>query len=241
MLTGCRIALHPSEQSGDPVDPLQTEQGAGWAQVAPMILARQREVADHVAAQAATVPVADAARARTDRVREPERGAPSGDAATADARRRDGAAPRDEGQRLLQDGGVSGAQKTDARGLTEAEQKMVRDLKARDAEVRRHEQAHAAVGGQYAGSPTYTYQTGPDGQQYAIGGAVSIDVSPVEGDPDATINKMDVVKAAALAPAEPSSADRQVAALADVQRAQAVADLAAVRSAEREGVVDRRI
>ncbi|MEO0746506.1 MAG: putative metalloprotease CJM1_0395 family protein, partial [Pseudomonadota bacterium] len=73
------------------------------------------------------------------------------------------------------------------------------------------------------------------------GGAVAIYVSPVDGDPDATIDKMEVVKAAALAPAEPSSADRQVAALADAQRAQAVADLAVLRAAERDGTLDQRV
>ena len=64
-----------------------------------------------------------------------------------------------------------------------------------------------------------------------MGGAVQIDVTPVADDPAATINKMEVVKAAALAPVEPSAADRQVAALADALRAQAVADQAAVRAA----------
>jgi len=101
--------------------------------------------------------------------------------------------------------------------------------------VRRHEQAHAAVGGQYAGSPSYTYQTGPDGQRYAIGGEVPIDVSPVKGDAQATISKMEVVKAAALAPAEPSGADRRVASLADSIRAQAVADLFRERAAAARG------
>ena len=82
------------------------------------------------------------------------------------------------------------------------EQAQIQQLKRRDTEVRNHEQAHAAVGGQYAGAPTYTYQQGPDGNRYAVGGEVSIDVSPVSGDPEATIQKMQTVRAAALAPAE---------------------------------------
>ena len=56
---------------------------------------------------------------------------------------------------------------------------------------------------------------GPDGNRYAIGGEVSIDVAPVDGDPEATIAKMEIVKAAALAPAEPSAQDRKVAAIAE--------------------------
>lgn len=97
-------------------------------------------------------------------------------------------------------------------GLEEAELQELSDLKARDREVRAHETAHQAVGGQYAGSISYVYERGPDGAQYAVGGEVSIDTSPVQGDPQATIEKMRVVRAAALAPAEPSPQDRAVAA-----------------------------
>lgn len=221
------------------MDSYQLEQGTGWAQVTPLILARQREVADRVAAQAATGPVVQAGLKRTDPLRQPDRLQATPDPVSGEAGL--GHSAPAERNNLEQADTSDDSPKTDARGLTGAEQEMVADLRARDAEVRRHEQAHAAVGGQYAGAPTYTYQAGPDGQRYAIGGAVSIDVSPVDGDPGATITKMEVVKAAALAPAEPSSADRQVAALADAQRAQAMADLAAVRSAERDGAVDRRI
>ena len=112
-------------------------------------------------------------------------------------------------------------------GLTEEERELVDKLAARDREVRRHEEAHARVGGQYAGQPSYSYQTGPDGKRYAIGGEVPIDVAPVPDDPEATISKMDVVKRAALAPAEPSAADRRIAAIADAQRQSAVIDLMA--------------
>lgn len=117
-------------------------------------------------------------------------------------------------------------------GLTEEEQKVVRELQARDAEVRRHEAAHAAAGGQYAGSPSYTFQRGPDGRQYAVGGAVPIDVSPVDGDPEATIRKAEQVRRAALAPADPSGADRAIASQANALAAAARAELAAERSAE---------
>ncbi len=97
-------------------------------------------------------------------------------------------------------------------GLEEAELQILADLKARDREVRAHEAAHQAVGGQYAGSISYVYERGPDGGQYAVGGEVSIDTSLVQGDPQATIEKMRTVRAAALAPAEPSPQDRAVAA-----------------------------
>jgi hypothetical protein len=108
----------------------------------------------------------------------------------------------------------------------EAEQQQVEELKARDREVRLHEQAHARVGGQYAGSPTYEYQRGPDGNNYAVGGQVMIDVAEVPNDPKATIDKMQTVRAAALAPAEPSGADRAIAADATQKMSSAQADLA---------------
>ena len=125
---------------------------------------------------------------------------------------------------------------TDARGLTEAEQELVRNLQARDREVKDHEEAHARVGGEFASAPSYDYQLGPDGNRYAIGGSVLIDTSPVEDDPEATINKMEVVKAAALAPAEPSPADRRVAALADSIRIAALAELNALRAERRDAL-----
>ena len=99
--------------------------------------------------------------------------------------------------------------------LSEEDQKTVKKLAARDAEVRAHEQAHAATGGAYAGAPSFEFQRGPDGRNYAVGGEVPIDVSPIPGDPQATIAKMQQVKRAALAPSEPSGADRSIAASAD--------------------------
>jgi len=125
---------------------------------------------------------------------------------------------------------------TDPSGLTEEEKAQVDELKQRDREVRAHEQAHAAVGGAYASAPSYEYESGPDGNRYAVGGEVSIDVSPVSGDPEATIQKMEVVKRAALAPAEPSPQDRAVAAQADQTRLQAQAELQQQRAEEQEAV-----
>lgn len=104
------------------------------------------------------------------------------------------------------------------------EQRVIDQLQSRDREVRAHEQAHAAVGGSLAGSPSYEYQTGPDGKKYAVGGEVSIDVSKANN-PEDTIRKMETVRAAALAPAEPSSQDRKVAAQASRNIAEARAEL----------------
>ncbi len=107
-----------------------------------------------------------------------------------------------------------------------SEQRKLDELKKRDAEVRAHEQAHANAGGDLAASPSYEFELGPDGRQYAVGGEVNIDLAMVPGDPQATIVKMQKVKAAALAPADPSSADRRVAAEATQRVLQAQAELA---------------
>lgn len=123
--------------------------------------------------------------------------------------------------------------------LDEAQLKELRDLKARDREVRAHEQAHQAVGGQHAGAVSYTYQRGPDGNQYAVGGEVSIDLTPVQGDPQATIEKMRTVRAAAMAPAEPSGQDRAVAAQAMQLMLQAQQELASGEGGDRDNGQDR--
>jgi hypothetical protein len=81
--------------------------------------------------------------------------------------------------------------------------------------VRAHEQAHLAAAGRYArGGAQFTYQVGPDGKRYAVGGEVPIDVSEVAGDPRATLQKAVATRRAALAPAHPSRTDLAVASQA---------------------------
>lgn len=110
--------------------------------------------------------------------------------------------------------------------LTDEERREVEELRARDAEVRTHEQAHvAAAGPLFRGGPYYDYKTGPDGKQYAVGGRVSIDTSP-GSTPEETLTKAQRIRQAALAPAEPSSTDRSVAASAAQMEAEARQELA---------------
>jgi hypothetical protein len=111
--------------------------------------------------------------------------------------------------------------------LTEEEKQQVEALKARDREVRLHEQAHLAAAGAHArGGPSFSYQQGPDGKQYAVGGEVPIDLSPVSGNPRATIQKAETIQRAALAPADPSGPDRRVAAQAAALAAKARQEIA---------------
>lgn len=136
----------------------------------------------------------------------------------------------EQNEQQQQDAEKEAKQKEQVAQQEQQDAEQIKELKARDTEVRIHEQAHAAVGGQYAGSPSYEYQRGPDGTNYAVGGEVQIDVAEIEGDPQATIEKMQTVRAAALAPAEPSGADRSIAADATQKLAAAQAELSNIDS-----------
>ncbi|HED15678.1 MAG TPA: catalase [Gammaproteobacteria bacterium] len=110
--------------------------------------------------------------------------------------------------------------------FSDSDKRETRELQRRDQEVRAHEAAHKAAAGRYAtGGASFDYQRGPDGRQYAIGGEVSIDTSRPE-DPSEAQSKAQTIQAAALAPADPSAQDRQVAQAASQMAAEARAELA---------------
>lgn len=124
--------------------------------------------------------------------------------------------------------------------LSDEQLKVVQELEVRDREVRQHEQAHASVGGQHTGAPSLEYTRGPDGRMYATGGEVSVDTSAVANDPQATIEKMRTVIAAALAPVEPSTQDRQVAAKAQALLTEALASLSLEENAQEQDESDKK-
>lgn len=116
--------------------------------------------------------------------------------------------------------------------LSDKAKAIVRSLQARDQQVRAHEQAHlAASGGLATSGASYTYQKGPDGVSYAIGGEVSIDISTGRT-PEETIARAITIRAAALAPADPSGQDRAVAAAASQLEQQARGELLSKASEE---------
>ncbi len=102
---------------------------------------------------------------------------------------------------------------------------VIERLKLREKQVIAHEMAHKTVGGPYTGAVHYTYTRGPDGRYYITGGEVTIDVSP-EANPEETIKKMQIVRAAALAPADPSPQDIAVAQRATALEMKARLELA---------------
>ncbi len=112
-----------------------------------------------------------------------------------------------------------------AQKLEEWKKRMIIEkLKLREKRVIAHEMAHKAVGGRYAGAIHYEYTRGPDGKLYISGGEVPIDTSE-EKDPRATIRKMEIVRAAALAPADPSPQDIRVAQIATMKEIKARLEL----------------
>lgn len=124
---------------------------------------------------------------------------------------------------------------SDANGkesLSAAEERVLAQLQRRDDEVRAHEMAHlSASGGLAIGGASFSYQSGPDGKRYAVGGEVNIDTSAGRT-PEETLQKAEQIRSAALAPAEPSAQDRKVAAEAGRMAAQARLDIAAAERTE---------
>lgn len=114
--------------------------------------------------------------------------------------------------------------------LTEAEEQEVRELAEIDREVRAHEAAHQAVGGSLAGAASFRFAIGPDGKRYAVGGEVPITIATSDN-PQLTIRNARQVRAAALAPAQPSAQDRSVASEAVQIIAQAQLEAALQRVA----------
>ena len=87
--------------------------------------------------------------------------------------------------------------------------RVLEKFKRTDAEIRSHEQAHATIG--HTTAPiAYTYQQGPDGKMYAVGGSVRLDTS-IPDDPKDAAFKLDQIQRAASAPIDTSGADNQIA------------------------------
>lgn len=109
--------------------------------------------------------------------------------------------------------------------LSPDELRLVQDLQSRDSEVKAHEAAHQAAGGGMTGAASYTYQQGPDGKMYAIGGEVSITMKSGSS-PEETIRNARQIAASAMAAGNPSPQDHAVASSARVMEMKAQQQLA---------------
>jgi len=122
---------------------------------------------------------------------------------------------------------------TDA-ALSPSEQQQLAQLQQRDTEVRSHEAAHIAAGGPaISGGASFTYQKGPDGRLYAVGGEVPISSSGANT-PEEKIALAKSMQAGALAPANPSPQDLKVASEAALMETKARQELALEKNEEQK-------
>jgi hypothetical protein len=124
--------------------------------------------------------------------------------------------------------------------LTAAEQRRVKELAQIDEGVRAHEAAHQAAAGSMGGAVSFSYETGPDGKSYAVGGEVPVDLSSGQT-PEQTIARAQQVRAAALAPADPSPQDLSVAAAASQMEAMARTEMAQQKLAAQRSNADAKV
>jgi hypothetical protein len=115
--------------------------------------------------------------------------------------------------------------------LDPVDARLVAELAQQDRQVRAHEAAHQAVAGSLGGAASFTYRTGPDGKSYAVGGEVPIDMSGGRT-PEETVARAEQIRAAALAPVDPSAQDLAIAAEASQMEAAAQAQLSAEQQLE---------
>jgi len=138
-------------------------------------------------------------------------------------------------EKELQEKKAQESKKSDPTKLSEDEKKLVKGLQARDSEVKAHEAAHQAAGGGMTGAASYTYQQGPDGKMYAIGGEVSISTQG-GSTPEETIAKARQIAASAMAPGSPSGQDFAVATSAKMMEMKAQQQLTKERQEETQGL-----
>jgi hypothetical protein len=98
------------------------------------------------------------------------------------------------------------------------------------------------VAGSMGGAATFTYETGPDGKSYAVGGEVPVDMSGGRT-PEETVARAAQIRAAALAPADPSPQDLAVAAEATAMEAAAREQIAGMQqqSVDRSAQVRKNV
>lgn len=94
--------------------------------------------------------------------------------------------------------------------------RVLEKFKKSDSNIKAHEQSHAA--GANTTSPIkYSYQTGPDGKLYAVGGEVRLDTS-IPKDPNEASFKLSKLQSAASVSDGMSSADSNIAIQASLNK-----------------------
>lgn len=115
---------------------------------------------------------------------------------------------------------------------------QVMELQTVEDKVIAHERAHQAAGGEFTGAASYGYTMGPDGKRYITSGEVSISV-PSSGEPEEQLRAMERVRAAALAPADPSGQDQSVAGRATAKMAKIRTEIAKQKATDAYGTEEK--
>lgn len=96
-------------------------------------------------------------------------------------------------------------------------ERVLDKFRNKDSEIRLHEQTHTSLTGTIS-SIQYSYQMGPDGKMYAVGGSVRLDTS-IPSDTNAAINKLDsIISSATSSGANMSAADSSIATSANLMK-----------------------
>ncbi len=114
--------------------------------------------------------------------------------------------------------GAAGAAGNDKSALDQVQEmeikRLTQEMARKDHEVRAEESAKAALLGRYSkGGPRYQYETGPNGERFAVSGHVPADLAPTD-DPERTLRKARTVKQANLGVGANSPEDMKIAARA---------------------------
>jgi hypothetical protein len=130
----------------------------------------------------------------------------------------------DKLDKIEQDQQIQSAQKKDyieqSSGIGKYDEqdfaRVLDKFKQTDTNIRSHEQIHASIGA--TTSPiSYTYEKGPDGKMYAVGGKVTLDTS-LPDDPKAAAFKLDMLQKTASGPIDSSGADNTIASQANLNK-----------------------
>lgn len=117
---------------------------------------------------------------------------------------------------------------------------VLQEMRARDRQVRAEESALRTAAGRYAGATSFRYERGPDGLRYAVEGETPVDTSPVPGDPQATVAKMNAVHAATQAQVPRSSSELALERQALWQLSLARAELRDLEAEQRHAAQESR-
>lgn len=124
--------------------------------------------------------------------------------------------------------------------LNSQERAELRELQARDAQVRAQEIARLGAAGALAMSGArFRYTTGPDGKKYATDGEVPINTAR-ESDPQAALEKARRLREAALVGKGPAAVDLRLTAMSMQMALQASSELAR-QAREESGLSDEEI